>query len=276
MQIDRDRLTGLTERELRRFAEEHPASKAQAERSRSSLLSGVPMNWMTRWVGDCPVVVNDANGAVLGDIDGHEYVDFCLGDTGAMTGHSPDASVAAITRQAAHGITAMLPSEDAPWVGEELQRRFRLPYWQLTLSATDSNRFVVRLCRAVTGRSRVPVHNYCYHGSVDEALVTLEDDAVKRKHGNIGPPVEPALTTRVVEINDVDALEQALAQEDVACMLIEPALTNIGIVLPEPDYHDAVRDLTRRFGTLLVIDETHTLCAGPGGYTEPTRSIRTS
>jgi glutamate-1-semialdehyde 2,1-aminomutase len=267
MSVDTDRLSGLMERELARFREDRPRSLAQRERSRASLLSGVPMNWMTRWVGDFPIVVETASGATLRDVDGHDYVDFCLGDTGAMTGHAPEPAVTAIARQAARGITAMLPGEDAPWVGEDLQRRFGLPYWQLTLSATDANRFVVRLCRQITGRSKVLVHNHCYHGSVDETVVTLEDGRVVPRHGNIGPPVDPALTTRVVEINDLAALERELAHGDVACVLVEPALTNIGIVLPDPGYHDALLELTRRFGTLLVIDETHTLCAGYGGYT---------
>ena len=267
MPVDRTRLAELAAREHARFRQDRPRSLAQWERSHASLLSGVPMNWMTRWVGEFPIVVDSASGATLIDVDGNVYTDFCLGDTGAMTGHAPEPAVAAIARQAARGITAMLPGEDAPWVGEDLQRRFGLPYWQLTLSATDANRFAIRLCRQITFRSRVLVHNRCYHGSVDEALVTIDDGRVVPRHGNIGPPVDPALTTRVVEINDLDALERELAHGDVACVLIEPALTNVGIVLPDPGYHEALRELTRRFGTLLVIDETHTLCAGYGGYT---------
>ena len=267
MPVDRTRLAELAVREHARFRQDRPRSLAQWERSHASLLSGVPMNWMTRWVGEFPIVVDSASGATLIDVDGNVYTDFCLGDTGAMTGHAPEPAVAAIARQAARGITAMLPGEDAPWVGEDLQRRFGLPYWQLTLSATDANRFAIRLCRQITFRSRVLVHNRCYHGSVDEALVTIDDGRVVPRHGNIGPPVDPALTTRVVEINDLDALERELAHGDVACVLIEPALTNVGIVLPDPGYHEALRELTRRFGTLLVIDETHTLCAGYGGYT---------
>ena len=267
MPVDEELLARLMERELARFRRERPRSLAQWERSRASLLCGVPMTWMTRWVGGFPIVVERAEGASLVDIDGHEHIDFCLGDTGAMTGHSPAPAVAAIERQAARGITAMLPGEDAPWVGEELQRRFGLAAWQLTVSATDANRFVIRLCRQLTGRHKVLVHNHCYHGSVDETVVTLEDGAVVARYGNIGPPVDPALTTRCVEINDLEALERELSHGDVACVLVEPALTNIGIVLPEPGYHAALRELTRRAGTLLILDETHTLCAGYGGYT---------
>ena len=162
----------------------------------------------------------------------------------------------------------MLPTEDAAWAGEELARRFGLPLWQFTLSATDANRFAIRICRAVTGRPKILVFNGCYHGTVDETFATLrEDGSVGLRAGNVGPPVDPALTTKVVELNDLDALEAALAPGDVACVLAEPALTNIGIVLPEPGFHDALRELTRRTGTLLVIDETHTFSAGPGGYT---------
>jgi glutamate-1-semialdehyde 2,1-aminomutase len=191
----------------------------------------------------------------------------CLGDTGAMTGHSPSATVAAVQQQLARGITLMLPTEDAVWVGEELQRRFRLPYWQFALTATDANRFSIRLARQITGRSKILVFNWCYHGSVDETFITLEDGVSKPRRGNVGPPVDPSITTKVVEFNDVDALAKALQPGDVACVLAEPAMTNVGIVHPDPGYHQQLRELTRKHGTLLIIDETHTICAGPGGYT---------
>ncbi len=265
--IDPERVRSLLDEERERFVAEHPASVALAERAGRSLLNGVPMNWMTRWAGGVPVFVAEARGARFTDVDGRDYVDLCLGDTGAMTGHGPPAVVEAIARRAAQGITFMLPTEDAAWVGEELSRRFGLPCWQFALTATDANRFVIRLARHLTGRPKILVHNFCYHGTVDETFVVLEDGRPRSREGNMGPPVDPATTTKVVEINDVAGLEEALAPGDVACVLVEPALTNIGIVLPEPGYHDALRDLTRRTGTLLVIDETHTICAGPGGYT---------
>jgi len=265
--IDRTRLEQLMERERERFAAEHPASRALHERASASLLDGVPMNWMTRWPGEHPVFVREARGGHLVCADGRDYVDLCFGDTGAMAGHAPEPSVAAIGSQAARGLTFMLPTEDAAWLGEEMQRRFGLPFWQFALSATDANRFVLRLAREITGRPRVLVHNHCYHGSVDETVVSLHDGAVVPRHGNVGPAVDPALTTRVVEINDTDALERELAQGDVACVLVEPALTNIGIVLPQDGYHAALRSLTREHESLLVIDETHTICAGPGGAT---------
>jgi glutamate-1-semialdehyde 2,1-aminomutase len=221
-----------------------------------------------KWAGAFPPVVREAQGAHFYDVDGHRYVDFCLGDTGAMTGHSPFATAKAIEEQVKRGITLMLPSEDAVFVGEELQQRFGLTYWQFALTATDANRFSIRLARQITGRAKILVFNWCYHGTVDETFITLRPDGTAgARRGNIGPPVDPSATTRVVEFNDVSPLEQALANGDVACVLAEPALTNVGIVHPAPGYHQALRELTRKYGTLLIIDETHTICAGPGGYT---------
>ncbi len=269
--IDRSRLDELLARELERFEREHPRSRALFESARDTLLAGVPMPWMSEWAGPYPVFVAEAHGARFTDVDGREYVDLCLGDTGAMTGHGPKEAVAAIAEQAANGITHMLPTEDAAWVGREMGRRFGLPFWQFCLTATDANRFTIRLARAITGRPKILVFNFCYHGSVDETIITIEDGVAGPRIGNIGPPVDPNETTRVVEFNDVDALEEALAHGDVACVLAEPALTNIGIVLPEPGYHDALRRLTREHGAFLVIDETHTICAGPGGATRAWR-----
>lgn len=266
--LDRARLSTLMDRERTMFVNEHPRSQRLHEQASHSLLSGVPMNWMTRWPGKFPIVAAQAQGARLEDVDGKEYVDFCLGDTGAMAGHAPAPSVAAVERQARRGLTTMLPSEDAIWVGDELRRRFGLSFWQLTLSATDANRFAIRLCREITGRSKVLVFDHCYHGSVDETFATVDSAGhVTPSYGNIGPGADVALTTRIVQWNDVEALERALAHGDVACVLAEPAMTNIGIVLPDEGYHVALRELTRRYGALLIIDETHTLCAGPGGYT---------
>lgn len=266
--LDRARLAALMERERGAFVDGRPRSREIHEKAHGSLLSGVPMNWMTRWPGAFPIVAATATGARLVDVDGHEYVDFCLGDTGAMAGHAPAPTVAAVERQARRGLTTMLPSEDAVWVGDELRRRFGLRYWQFTLSATDANRFAIRLCRQITGRTKILVFDHCYHGSVDETFATLDAAGhVTQSFGNIGPGVDLALTTRVVQWNDVAALEQALAQGDVACILAEPAMTNVGIVPPDEGYHGALRELSRRYGALLINDETHTLCAGPGGYT---------
>src|SRR6202044_203470 len=201
------------------------------------------------------------------DVDGHDYIDLCLGDTGAMTGHSPSPAAAAIARQANHGITLMLPTEDAAWVGEDLPRRFGLSYWQFTPTATDANRFAIRIAREITQRQKILVFNYCYHGTVDETYISLHNGVAGPRRGNIGPPVNPIETTRVVEFNDLPALERELAHQDVACILAEPVLTNVGIVHPEPGYWEKASALARKFGTLLIIDETHTICTGPGGYT---------
>ncbi len=266
--IDRQRLAQLHDVEEQRFIDTHPRSAQMAADARTTLLGGVPMAWMTRWPGAFPLFFDEAHGARFTDVDGHEYVDFCLGDTGAMTGHALPQVADALFAQASRGITTMLPNADAAWVGAELARRFGLPIWQMAMTATDANRFVLRYSRFLTGRPKVLVFDWCYHGSVDETLVTLDSSGrpVPRE-GNIGPQVDPTLTTVVVPFNDIPALETALATGEIACVLAEPALTNIGIVLPDPGFHDALRALTRKYGALLVIDETHTICVGPGGAT---------
>jgi glutamate-1-semialdehyde 2,1-aminomutase len=266
-QIDRSRLSLLMEREREQFVRTHPKSHEMFKRAGGSLHGGVPMNWMSKWPGPFPIFVADAQGAHFTDLDGHEYVDLCLGDTGAMTGHSPKPAVAALVEQAKQGLTFMLPTENSIWVGEELKRRFGLPYWQFALTATDANRFSIRIAREITGRPKILVFNWCYHGTVDETFINITDGVAGPRRGNIGPPVNPNLTTRVIEFNDFAALERELAHNDVACILMEPALTNVGIVHPVPGFHEAVRHLSRKYGSLLIIDETHTICAGPGGYT---------
>src|SRR3984885_6005650 len=237
--IDRSRLSSLMQREQQKFVDERPKSKALFERARKSLLAGVPMNWMMKWAGAFPPFVREAQGASFFDMDGHRYADFCLGDTGAMTGHSPSPVVKAVEDQARRGITLMLPGEDSIFVAEELQKRFGLPFWQFALTATDANRFSIRLARQITGRPKILVFNWCYHGTVDESFITLKDGVAQARRGNIGPPVDPTVTTKVVEFNDLTALEQTLAPGDVACVLAEPVMTNVGIVHPEPGYHKA-------------------------------------
>ena len=273
--VDAERVRRNLDTETAAFAGRHPRSRALHDRARASLLDGVPMNWMVKWAGPLPLFLEDATGAHATCADGHDYADLCLGDTGAMAGHGPAPVVAAVERQLRRGITTMLPTEDAAWVGEELTRRFGLPSWQFTLTATDANRFSLRIAREVTGRPFVAVHEYCYHGSVDETFAVLDGEPAgpfERRHvvsrrGNLGPAVDPAVTTRVVPFNDLEALEATLADGQVAALLIEPALTNVGIVLPEPGYLEGVREITRRHGTILIHDETHTICAGPGGVT---------
>ena len=259
-------IDALIERELARFRSEHPRSAELHQRARGSLFGGVPMPWMMLWAGGYPVAVAEAFESRVVDVDGHEYIDFCLGDTGAMAGHAPAPVRVALA--ASPGITTMLPTEDAAWVGEELTRRFGLARWLFTLTATDANRTALRIARLLTGRPKVLVYSYCYHGSVDEAFAVSRDGRTVSRDGNVGPPVDVSQTTMAVEFNDVDALERALATGEIACVLAEPAMTNMGIVLPEAPYHEALRALTRQHGTLLIIDETHTFSAGPGGCTQ--------
>lgn len=265
---DRARLARLWHGEVARFRAERPASERLWREASVGMPNGVPMLWMAKWPGPWPVFVTEAAGAHFTCADGMSHVDLCLGDTGAMCGHAPPAAVAAISARLAAGSTLMLPTADAAACASLLSERFGLPSWQFSVSATDANRSLIRYARQVTGRPRILVHDYCYHGTVDEAYATLDPEGtVIERRGTIGAPVDPALTTSVVPFNDVEALGRALGSRQIAAMLIEPALTNIGIVLPAPGYLDAVRDLCTRFGTLLIIDETHTMSAGPGGMT---------
>jgi len=266
--INRTHLAELRKKEDARFLVLNPKSGEMFAQAKINMPGGVPMSWMAKWPGAYPIFVHEAKGARFTDVDGNTYIDFCLGDTGSMTGHSPDATVAAICEQAGKGITAMLPTADAAIVSAELAHRFGLPLWQFTVSATDANRHVIRYSRMITGRSKIVVIDRCYHGSVDETFATLDaaGNTVARE-GNIGAPVSLDTTTRVVEFNDTAGMEKALAHGDVAAILMEPAMTNVGIVLPEAGYLEVVQALAKKYGVLLIIDETHTISVGPGGMT---------
>lgn len=268
--IDRSRLAPLLERERTTHRERTAHSRAAYEAA-DHLFGRVPMTWMNKWSGGYPLYLAHAHGNRIVDVDGHEYIDFALGDTGAMAGHSPDATVAAVNARIAElgGITTMMPSEDAEWVAAELTRRFGVAQWSFSLTATDANRWALRIARLVTGRPKVLAFSYCYHGSVDETFViTGRDGQTAPRGGNVGPAVPVSQTTRVAEFNDIASVEHALAHGDVAVVIMEPALTNIGIVLPDPGFLDNVRRLCDEHGTLLLIDETHTFSAGPGGCTK--------
>ena len=266
--INRTHLAQLRAREDARFLALHPKSGEFFERGKAHMPGGVPMSWMAKWPGAYPVFVENAKGARFTDVDGNTYIDFCLGDTGSMTGHSPDATVAAIREQVGKGITAMLPTGDAEIVSKELAGRFGLPLWQFTVSATDANRHVIRYSRMITGRTKIIVIDRCYHGSVDETFATIDSSGKTiAREGNIGAPVSLDVTTRVVEFNDLVGMEKALENGDVAAILMEPAMTNVGIVLPKAGYLDAVQKLAKKYGTILIIDETHTISVGPGGMT---------
>ncbi len=267
--IDRERLSKLIQRERASYAADHPTSRrlfTEAEH----LFGRVPMTWMAMWSGGFPISMREANGNRVTDVDGREYVDFALGDTGAMAGHSPRPTVAAVRERidTQGGMTTMLPTADAEWVGAELARRFGLPLWSFTLTATDANRWAIRLARLATGRTKILTFAYCYHGSVDEAFAVPGSDgeAVDRP-GLVGAPVPVSETSRVAEFNELADVAAQLKHGDVAAILTEPALTNIGIVLPEPGFLAGVRELATRYGALLIIDETHTFSAGPGGVT---------
>jgi glutamate-1-semialdehyde 2,1-aminomutase len=270
-----ERVAELMAAEQALYARTRPRSRALYEQGKTHWLYGAPSHWMRRWIGGWPIYVAEAprppstEGSVrFRDVDGNEYVDFCLGDTGGMCGHGHPAVVEAMARQARVGSSLMLPTDDAAWVGAELQRRFGLPYWNLATSASDANRACIRLARMVTGRPRVLVFSGAYHGSIEEAHIELDDAGQVRMRNGIHPNAFPHdRLSRVVEFNDLPALEAALRAGDVACVLAEPAMTNYGIIAPQPGFHAELRRLTREAGTLLVIDETHTNSSGPGGYT---------
>ncbi|GGJ94531.1 aspartate aminotransferase family protein [Pseudomonas matsuisoli] len=257
----------LAARERQRFLDDNPASVAMAKRARQSLFDGVPMHWMSDWSTPVPLFIEQAQGNRFTDLDGHEYIDFCLGDTGSMFGHSPAPIAKAIAEQAGRGLTTMLPGEDAVVCGELLAARFGLPYWQFATTATDANRFVLRWVRAITGRKVILVFDGCYHGTVDEAMVRYRDGRTVHRAGLIGQARNLTQHTRAIPFNDLPALEAALAQGDIAALLCEPAMTNIGMVLPDPGFLEKARELTRRYGSLMVVDETHTISTGPGGCT---------
>jgi len=273
-EIDRSRLKMLTEREEKRFRAEHPKSVALYKRAKGSLLAGVPFTWMNDFMGRSqPLFVKEGKGAYFTDVDGHRYLDLLAADHGALWGHSPTAVADAVADQVQRGVMFTLPTEDSVWVGEELARRFGLPYWQVYMTASDSNRAAIKIAREITQRNLVLCFNGCYHGTVDETLVTVVDGRmIPHAYGgltyNMGALPDPELRARVVEFNDLDALERALSPRDIACVITEPALGQFAVVRPDPGFHEALREMTRRFGTMLIIDETHSIIvASPGGCT---------
>jgi glutamate-1-semialdehyde 2,1-aminomutase len=261
------RISALRKSQAAIFGKARPKTAAAIGKGMAGFLGGVPMHWMNDWPTPFPILIDRAEGATITDVDGNQLDDFCLGDTGSMFGHSPKPVARAIRRQSRRGLTYMLPSADALAIGPLLAERFGLPHWQIATTASDANRFALRVARAVTGRAKILVFNGCYHGAVDETFVRLEAGRAVNKPGLAGEFRDLTQATKVVEFNDVEALEQALADKDVACVITEPVLTNSCMVLPEPGFHDALRRLTRGTGTLLLIDETHTISTGPGGYT---------
>jgi glutamate-1-semialdehyde 2,1-aminomutase len=261
-------LQALKQREAKAFASTHPQSKTLAEQAKSYLYNGVPMHWMSDWSTPFPLFVSEAQGAEFWDVDGKRYADFCLGDTGSMFGHSPMPVTNVIANTAHQGYTTMLPSAAAIAVGRELSTRFGLPFWQVATTATDANRWALRWARAVTGRQTLVVFDGCYHGTVDETMVRLCKGQTVHREGLLGQALDLTQHVRVVEFNDLAALASVLSTHEVAAVLCEPAMTNIGMVLPDVGFHTELRRLTREAGTLLIIDETHTISTGVGGYTK--------
>lgn len=265
--VSLERIEALRTREARTYEQARPRSREAMAAGAAGYLDGVPMHWMRDWPMPFPFVVQQARGATITDIDGHKLADFCLGDTGSMFGHSPAPVAKAIRQQAARGLTYMLPSDDALAVGKLLESRFGLPYWQIATTATDANRFALRVARAITNRPKILVFNGCYHGAVDETMVRLHEGKAINRPGLAGEFRDLTTQARIVEFNDIDALERELSHGDVACVITEPVLTNSCMVLPQPGFHDALRRVTKKYGSLLLIDETHTISTGPGGYT---------
>jgi len=265
--VRRNRLEAMATREARRYARSRPRTRAALAEGDAAWLDGVPMHWMKDWPMPHPMLVARATGARLTDIDGFGIDDFCLGDTGSMFGHSPAPVARAIRRQARRGLTFMLPTEDALEAGRLLTRRFGAFRWQIATTATDANRFALRVARAVTGRPKVLVFNGCYHGTVDDIFVTIRNGKTVNRPGLLGQVADLSLVATAVEFNDIAAVEAALKTGEIAAILTEPVMTNSCMVLPDPGFHRALRDLSRRHGAVLILDETHTISSGPGGYT---------
>lgn len=265
-QIPDAAIRSMLAREDALFRQRNPASQRLSEQAQKHWLRGVPMHWMVDWGTPFPLFVMSAQGVDVTDADGNRYVDFCLGDTGAMFGHSPPPVVKALQESGSQGFTTMMPSADAADVGALLADRFGLPVWQVTATASDANRAVIKWCRAITGRKKILVFNHCYHGAVDDTYVTIDGGAPHADPALIGEVRDLTEFTTVVEFNDVAALEAALAPGDIACVLAEPIMTNVGMVLADEGYHEKLRELTKKTGTLLILDETHCMSSGPGGY----------
>jgi glutamate-1-semialdehyde 2,1-aminomutase len=260
-------LAAVVARERSIYASQRPKSQSLARRAAAHYPFSVPLHWMRDWALPFPLAVREALGCEVQDVDGHRYIDFCLGDTGAMFGHSPPAVAAALAAQSGRGLTLMLPAEAVAAVGEKLAALFGLPFWQLTQTATDANRAVLRHARELTGRPRVLVFDHCYHGTVEETMVVAGAGGVTLpRAGQVGRAFDPAMTTAVVPFNDLSAVEAALARGDIGCVLTEPVMTNAGMVLPARGFLEGLREATRRHGAWLVFDETHTLSSGHGGY----------
>ena len=264
--INRNRIAEVRVAEETRFRDANPKSAKAAQDRAHGWHQGVPFHWMRDWPSPFPLTAAHAHGARLTTLDGDVLDDFCLGDTASMFGHSPDALTHALAMQAGQGLSYMLPSEKAAEVGALLAARFHHPHWQLTTSASEANRSVIRWARAITGRDKILIFNGCYHGAVDDVFVDLHDGGPETRRSLVGQVWDVRDHTIAIEFNDGRALEAALDRGDVACVLAEPVMTNCGMVLPRPGFLALIRAATARTGTILIWDETHTISSGPGGY----------
>jgi len=263
--LDRNRIRAWHARELARFREERPRSMAMIGRAAEHMPGGVPMAWMAS-DKDQPVYIDHGQGAGFADLDGFSYVDFNASDMAMFCGHANPQIVAAVQAQAARSTQFLLPTPASVEVAEELARRYPVPLWQFTLSATQANTEAIRLARAATGRDVVVLFQGHYHGHFEEGLVDLEDGRAKPVQRGLSKGVTGRV--RIAQFNDPDTVRAALGPGDVALVLTEPAMANtVHLLLPEPGWHEGLRALTRQYGTLLAIDETHSHVVGPGGAT---------
>jgi len=263
--INRQAIHQMREREIARFIAGNSRSKAHAK-SAQGWFQGVPFHWMLDWSSPFPIVAQEASGATLVSIDGQVFDDFCLGDTASMFGHSPAPLAKAIAEQAGQGLSYMLPTAKGAELGSMLADTFGLPQWQVTTTASEANRAVIRWCRGITGRDKILIFNGCYHGAVDDVFVDLRDGRAVNRPSLIGQVQDLLPTTVAIEFNDVDALAAALRGGDIACVLAEPLMTNIGMVRDTPGFLKELRRLCDETGTILVLDETHTISSGYGGH----------
>jgi glutamate-1-semialdehyde 2,1-aminomutase len=264
--IDRSHLASLRAYEEARFVAANPKSAAAANARAQHWHQGVPFHWMRDWPSPFPLVAAKAEGAVLTTIDGQTLDDFCLGDTAAMFGHASPPLSCALAEQAGRGLGYMLPVDGVEGVGALLAQRFGLPFWQVTTTASEANRAVIRWARAITGRNKILIFNGCYHGAVDDVFVDLRGGFAETRRSLVGQVYDITQHTVVIEFNDPDALAEALVREDIACVLAEPVMTNVGMVLPQPGFLEEIRRLTQAHGTLLIWDETHTISSGWAGH----------
>jgi glutamate-1-semialdehyde 2,1-aminomutase len=256
----------LATREAEAFRKANPQSLALAQKAQANWFQGVPFHWMLDWPSPVPLVAASAQGATLTTVDGRTLDDFCLGDTASMFGHSPRPLADALARQASEGLSYMLPTERGAELGQMLHAMFGLPRWQVTTTASEANRAVIRWCRGITGRAKILIYNGCYHGAVDDVFVDLRGGLPTNRPSLIGQVADILPTTTVIEFNDVAALERELTKGDIACVLAEPVMTNVGMVRDAPVYLETLRTLCDQTGTVLVFDETHTISSGYGGH----------